>query len=282
MEHPTIDGPSSEGLCLGFRRHLLARGRTLDTAQTYVEHLQPFLRWLESRGHHVFDAGTSDIEAYLVDQLARMSRSTAHVRLAALKALYVWLFESGMRRDNPSATLTVRKDRRVPRPPISSENIERLIQFCTFPEDALLIKVISSCGLRISEAIGIRTQDLYSETGRILIRGKGQKERWVAPGTALLKEIETLCLGRRGRVFEMSREQARRIMQRVAKNAGVIGFYPHQLRIAWAHRFLAATHDLQSCQVLMGHADPAQTAHYAAFDAQKVALGQMERLIGHE
>lgn len=73
--------------------------------------------------------------------------------------------------------------------------------------------------------------------------------------------------------------QVRVIMQGVAKRAGVAPFWPHRLRITFAHTFWKQTHDLYSLQLLMGHSSPDITTHYTAFDARAEALQQM-RLLG--
>jgi site-specific recombinase XerD len=261
-----------------FRNYLRARGRTLDTANTYASHIGPFKNWCASRRLSPEHAATSDIESFIAAQLDRVSASTAHVRLSAVKMFFAWLVDRGTREDNPSSTLTVRKDKRQSRPPLSDEAIARILAHCRYSEQRLMFLTALKCGLRISELIGIRGTDIYADKALILIRGKGQKERWVTPGEGLIADLIEFSKGRQGRLFEIRREAARRLMQRVANNAGVPGFYPHQLRITFASRFIAKTHDLQSLQVLMGHSDPGVTAKYAAFDSQAIALKQMRLL----
>lgn len=264
-----------------FRNYLRARGRTLDTANTYAAHLRPFKAWCLLQHLSPYEAQTSDLETFVAAQLDRVSTSTAHVRLAAAKMFFAWLVERGTRLDNPSSALTVRKDKRQSRPPLSTEALTRILACCRNGQERLMFLTGLHCGLRISELVGIRGQDIFADKALILIRGKGQKERWVTPGETLIDELINFAKGKQGRIFEMRREQARRVMQRVATNAGVPGFYPHQLRITFAARFIAKTHDLQSLQVLMGHADPGVTAKYAAFDSQAIALNQMREL-AHE
>lgn len=263
-----------------FRRYLLTRGRTKDTALTYSQHLRAFWSWCSEFGVMPADADRNDVEGFLALQLSTVSRSTAHVRLSAVKAFMICQIERGTREDNPTIGLTVRKDRRQPRPPLEHEAMGLLLAACKDEGERLLLEVGAACGLRISELVGIRRQDIYSDRGLILIRGKGHKERWVSPPPSLLARIIEYHAYPRGEIWPMNREQARRMMNRIARNAGVAGFYPHRLRISFAHSFLEATHDLHSLQILMGHSDPGITAHYAAFNAQERALNQMRGLPG--
>lgn len=262
-----------------FRRHLITRGRSQDTAQTYVWHIGPFRAWCLRHEVNPFEADRLAAEGYLAAQLSSgLTHSTVHVRLSALKAFYAWLIECGDRSDNPADPLTVRKDQRQPRPPLTNRDLERLQGYCRNSEERLLFIVGNGCGLRISEIVGIRASDVFEDRGLMLIRGKGGKERWVAPPKHVFAAIRDHQSSRSGKLFDLTREQAQRLMRRIAKNAEVAGFYPHRLRITFASRFLDETHDLHSLQVLMGHASPEVTAHYAAFDAQQRALDQMRRL----
>lgn len=65
-------------------------------------------------------------------------------------------------------------------------------------------------------------------------------------------------------------------MEEIEKRAQVNAHY-HRLRTTFAHRFLHATHDLDSLQTLMGHSDANTTRRYAAYGAQQRALEQMRR-----
>lgn len=262
-----------------FSRYLVTHGKSADTATTYVWHVGPFRKWCLHHEINPFDANRSACEGYVADQLQKgLSRSTVHVRLAALKAFYGWLIDLGVRADNPAEPLTIRKEQRQPRPPLSGGDARRLLAHCRNDEERLLFIIGLGCGLRLSELVGIRFADVYPERGLMLVKGKGSKERWVAPEDRVMAAIMAYRQGKTGKLFDLTREQARRIMNRVAKNASVTGFYPHRMRITFASRFLDKTHDLHSLQVLMGHASPDVTARYAAFDAQQRALDQMRKL----
>ena len=262
----------------GFRRYLRTRGRSLDTATTYAAHLRPFWTWAQRHDFTLLQARPMDCELYLDDQLTRLSASTAHVRLSALKAFFVWMMEEGEINGSPAAALTVRKDKREPRPPQSDFDVARLMRACKTDEERLLFIVGFGCGLRISELVNLDMSRIFIDTGRMLIKGKGRKERWIAAPPPVLNAIRNYMGVRRGPLFPMRREQARRIMQRIARNAGVEGFYPHRMRITFATRFWKQTNNLKALRTLMGHSDLSTTAQYADYDTQEEALDLMRGL----
>src|SRR3990167_8092003 len=247
--------PSWPEIADAFYRFLVTHGRTVDTATTYAAHLRTFWTWCMKRELSPALVAPTAVELYLAEQLTALSRSTAHVRLSAVKAFYRWLISLGQRTDDPTLGLTVQKDRRLPRPPLDVAAVRRLVGACENEEQRLLFLLGFATGVRISELVGIRRQDIYSDKGLLLVRGKGHKERWVAPRQELIVRLLSYT-GERRRPFELTREQGRRLMQRIAAKAGVEGFYPHPMRGTFADNFLAATHDLEAAQALLGHADP--------------------------
>lgn len=261
-----------------FRRHLITRGRSTDTAKTYSDHLRPFWEWCSNHEIDWLEADRQAYELFMGEQLALVTKSTCHVRLSALKAFCKYL----ERDPDPTLGLAVKKEKRQTRPPCSDDDVARLLLACKDDEERLLFMVGFGCGLRISEVVGIDMSNVYHD--RILIKGKGSKERWVAPPPLVMNAIITYMGTRRGKVFQMRREQARRIMQRIATHAGVMGFYPHRMRITFATKFWRTTHDLLSLRLLLGHADTSTTSKYADYDAATEALAQMrtlgDRLVG--
>jgi len=263
-----------------FRRHLLTHGKSADTATTYAFHLWPFWRFMEGQVH---DASRNDVEAFLALQLASVSHSTAHVRLSAIKAFFRWRI--GNEKDEPAQTmgLTIRKDKRQLRPPLLGSDIDRLLSFCPTEADRLLFEIDFACGLRVSELANLQVKDVFFQQGKLLIRGKGSKERWTSPGPRLMERLTLFCKGRSGLVFEMRREQIRRRMNRIAQHAEVSGFYTHRARITYATRFWRETGDLLKLQLLLGHASAETTRRYADYDATELALdtqrGIVDRLL---
>lgn len=273
MEQSTWDATAA-----GFRRYLLTHGKTPDTAKTYTQHLRTFWNYRLCCSGPAQLIGRDAVEDYLFDQISRVASSTAHVRLSALKAYLRWRLDLPDKAEPPlTFGLAVKKTLHQSRPPLTMVDGEHLLASCRTAEQRLLFIIGLGCGLRISEILSLRAENIYPDRGLMLVLGKGKKERWVAPQPEVFRAIAQHGVSR-GPLFQLERLQAWKMMKRIATRAGVEGFYPHRMRITFASKFLAETHDLHSLQILMGHSSPDVTSKYAAFDAQAIALEQMRKL----
>ncbi|MDR0540528.1 MAG: tyrosine-type recombinase/integrase, partial [Spirochaetaceae bacterium] len=150
--------------------------------------------------------------------------------------------------------------------------------------DKALFELIYSCGLRISEAVGINIDDVYFNEGVILLRGKGGKERLVPFGdaaeillTAYLtqarnillkgKKTEALFVSNLGK--RLSRKTAWKNYAALARRSGKNSKL-HTLRHSFATELLAGGADLRSVQILLGHADLSTTQIYTHLDTRRL------------
>ncbi|WP_299963309.1 tyrosine recombinase XerC [uncultured Roseobacter sp.] len=217
------------------------------------------------------------------------ARSMAR-KLSAVKTFYRWLaHREGF---EPTAVLTVRTPRfqkRLPRP-VVEEAARNLIDTVELQSetpwiaarDVAVLTLLWGCGLRISEALGLRRSDApLPETLRIL--GKGRKERLVPvlpaarrtvsdyldlyPG--ILPPEEALFRGARGGPLGPSVIQ--KVMARARMQLGLPATAtPHALRHSFATHLLNAGGDLRSIQELLGHASLSTTQAYTAVDTTRL------------
>jgi len=152
--------------------------------------------------------------------------------------------------------------------------------------DRLLFELLYGCGLRISEAVGLNTDDIDRSERWLRIRGKGKKERQVPYGSKAAEALEAY-LAERGLPKDESRavflnHRGARITDRGAR--GIVEFYarfvagdssihPHTLRHAFATHLLSDGADLRSIQELLGHARLSTTQKYT-----KVSLENLMRV----
>jgi site-specific recombinase XerD len=143
--------------------------------------------------------------------------------------------------------------------------------------DAAMIGIGLTCGPRIAEVMSLELQDYDQETGRLVIRGKGNKERTAYPrnGASLalndwlhIRGDEPGALfcpyNRKGEleIRAMSDTAIRKMIKRRARTAGVSHFTWHDFRRTAAGNLLDAGADLVRVQGILGHADPRTTARY--------------------
>ena len=127
------------------------------------------------------------------------------------------------------------------------------------------------CGLRISEAVSLRPQQVDAQRGVIRIIGKGNKERMLPLPVALLTAMRRAWMthGNRQWVFS-TRPQGSHCSPRSVRGAfddacaseGVLGFTPHSLRHGFATRLLEHGVELRVVQILLGHASIRSTEIY--------------------
>src|SRR5262249_30752107 len=134
--------------------------------------------------------------------------------------------------------------------------------------DQAMLEVLYAGGLRVSESIGVKVEDLKLDIGHVLVRGKGDKERIVPLGQAAQKQIrEYLAEGRQallnGKVSSTlfvgrgGKKLTRQRVWQMVKRASASGRHasPHMLRHSCATHMVGNGADLRTVQTILGHAD---------------------------
>ncbi len=153
--------------------------------------------------------------------------------------------------------------------------------------DAALLELLYATGLRVSELLGLRLQDVNLEGGFILVRGKGEKERLVPLGDRAADAVrlflargrpqlvgdaasELLVPGRRP-ARPLTRQAYWKNLRRMAARAGITrSFSPHTLRHSFATHLLEHGADLRTVQSLLGHADISTTQIYTHVSRERL------------
>ena len=195
---------------------------------------------------------------------AHLSAGTRRVDLAAVRSFYTWCRAWDHRTDDPTLRISPPKQgHRLPRP-ISRADLLRLLDHTEGPiRRAICLGAYA--GLRVAEAASLDWTDVDAETHRILVRGKGDKDRYVGLPTLLL---DNLLPNTGGNVVRAggSAWSANLLQQKInaaIHAAGVDATY-HKLRHRYATVGLAATGNLLAVSRALGHSSPATTAIYAA------------------
>lgn len=270
------------------------RGAAANTLAAYERDLQHVSEWLHRKGQDFATAGRSDYESYLVDcDTLGLSRATRARRLSAIKQLYRFAFEEGLREDNPAVQISgPGRDKRLPKT-LSVEEVDRLLDAAAAhgrtPADrarnACLMQVLYATGLRVTELVSLPVSSARGDPRMLLIRGKGGKERMVplsppartaladwlalrdaAEDDARLKghAASAYLFPSHGKAGYLTRHAFYMLIKDFAVSAGVSPskVTPHTLRHAFATHLLANGADLRAIQTLLGHADVATTEIY--------------------
>jgi integrase/recombinase XerD len=256
----------------GFLEHLAVEsGLSRHTLAAYRRDLSQAATWLKREEHVTLaQAATANLVAFLrARRAAGMAAATVSRQISALRMFFRFLVAEGARTDEPTRHMeTPRPWRSLPRC-LSEREVDALLAAadCSTPRglrDAALLELLYATGLRVSELLGLRLQDMNLEGGFLLVRGKGEKE--------LLGDVasELLAPGRRP-PRPMTRQAYWKNLRIMAARAGIAHpFSPHTLRHSFATHLLEHGADLRTVQSLLGHADISTTQIYTHVSRERL------------
>ena len=266
------------------RNTLLAYGRDLKDAEG----------WLLGRGLDWLTASRADVESYLVHCDAQgFSRATRARRLSAIRQIYRFAYEEGLRGDNPAIQIRgPGRSRALPRV-LEVEEVSRLLDAAATQgrtasdrlRNLCLVEVLYATGMRVSELVSLPVAAARGDPQVLLIMGKGGKERlvplspparealaaWLADRDASEAAARAKGLPESRFLFpsrsaegHLTRHRFYLLIKEIAVAAGVSPdkVTPHKLRHAFATHLLQNGADLRAIQALLGHADLATTEIY--------------------
>ena len=275
----------------------LERGLSRNTLNAYRSDLAQLGEWLEATGKGPLEATHADLAGFLDSLVAgneerpAASPATIQRKTACLRSFYRHLRREQLVTHDPTAELKPPgRSRRLPRV-LTREEVDRLLGTPTggspaAQRDRAILELMYACGLRASEATGLRVSDLNLDEGLVRASGKGSKERIVPVGRRAvgalqawlrsgrpemvgLRDEPALFVNQRG--GPLSRQGLYKIVRGRAREAGLEGkMSPHTLRHSFATHLLAGGCDLRVLQEMLGHADIATTQIYTHLSAERL------------
>lgn len=254
------------------------------TCEAYERDLLIFAEYLEGINAVPSEARQREIAGFLehLQKHGVESRSRAR-KLSCLRGYYKWLLLDNKIAHDPTVNLESPTSWKVmPKALAQSEAeemMERAAQAAAAPQaDALVLRdhaileLLYAGGVRVSELTGLAIEDLSLNEGRMLVRGKGDKERLVPLGHSAIKAVEAYLahgwpkIAKRtsgSRLFLTDRggSLSRQWVWRIVKQAGGDAS-PHMLRHSCATHMVENGADLRTVQTLLGHADISTTQIY--------------------
>jgi integrase/recombinase XerD len=226
-----------------------------------------------------------DLQAFVkwIGELGMGATTQARI-ISGIRSFYKYLLTEQLITIDPSTLLEAPKTRRKLPDTLSFEEIETLIGAIDLssPEgtrNKAILETMYSCGLRVSELIGLKISCLYLDIGFIRVIGKGDKERLVPIGTDAIKCIkiykdtvrshqavseknqDILFLNRRGNA--LSRVMIFYIIKSLALTAGITKVIsPHTFRHSFATHLVEGGADLRAVQEMLGHESITTTEIY--------------------
>ncbi|NIP71725.1 MAG: site-specific tyrosine recombinase XerD [Gammaproteobacteria bacterium] len=279
------DNLADQGLVETFVDALwMERGLSDNTLSAYRSDLLGLAQWLGRRGRTLTGAGRTDLLAYLAWRVrgGARPRTTARV-LSSLRRFYRYLVREGRIPDDPSARIDAPKLGRALPGSLAEREVEALLGAPDLSavegvRDRAMLEILYATGLRVSELVGLKPEQVNLRQGVIRIVGKGSKERLVPLGEEAIGWLERflgearprLLQGRSGpflfpsrRSDQLTRQAFWHSIKRYARSAGIQKpLSPHTLRHAFATHLLNHGADLRVVQMLLGHSDLSTTQIY--------------------
>ena len=290
--------------------HVLAneRGASAHTLRAYQRELHSFAQWLikDTSAPGVEGVEHAHIRAYLGTLYDRgLSKASAARALAAIRSWFKWLARAGHIAQNAASLVaTPRLPKHLPRVP-SIEQLNRVVDSvhgdaASWPaRDRAILEMLYGCGIRNAELVGLNLEDIHWANEAILVRGKGQKQRYVPLGDTAAAALRAYLAERSARLAAVTDQkesktpalfvnlqlrgiarggEARlttRSVGRIVKRIAILGglssdVHPHTLRHAFGTHLLEEGADLRAIQELLGHERLSTTQRYTQLTAAQL------------
>lgn len=267
------------------------RGLSDNTVTNYGIDLRHWLSWMDKAGLDEQSFTRDDALSYARELMSEFSERSVLRKLTALRTYYGYLIRRGIASSDPFSGISLRmKERRLPSV-LTEEEVRELLSVQRHgymdERDHMLFLLIYNSGMRISEALSVDATDFDFPHRRILIRGKGDKERFVFFSESTEQEIKdyipcleafrmekhgdpnAFFLGSKGGRLPLS--SAHIIFEKYRKTLGwQKEFTPHTLRHSFATHLMDRGADIRLVQELLGHESISTTQIYTHVSRQRL------------
>lgn len=263
---------------------LKLRGFSDKTVKSYMFHNQKFLDFIKKSPDEVT---TDDVKEYLGHLMVDKNHkpSSVNLTLCTLRFFYSKILEKDIFKKIASPKL----EKKIPTV-LSREEIRRMLETAKKKrKQRILLELMYSSGLRVSEAVNMKVDelDLTEKIGKVS-SGKGKKDRLIIISNELIKHLG-VYLRRRAKKFpenpylfpssvkkesHITVRQAQKIINKIAWNAGIRKrVFCHALRSSFATHLLENGTDIRVIQELLGHSNLSTTERYT-----KVSTEQLKKV----
>jgi len=269
------------------------KGLSKNTLESYGRDVGKFLVYLEqNKVNSVHEVKYENILDFLSSFKKLGFSDTTTVRtIVSIKQFFKYLLIEKIIKEDPSSQIQTPKMKKSIPGVISLEEVEIILNSPgeSTPEgirDLAMLELLYATGIRVSELINLKQNEVNFEMGFIIVYGKGSKERIVPMGTqaqeklkfymadsrpALLKQREAkeLFVTRRGK--GMSRQGFWKLIKSYALKSNITKpISPHTLRHSFATHLLERGADLRTIQIMLGHSDISTNQIYNHVESERL------------
>lgn len=295
------DKKSDANVVKMYLRYLkLQKNHTANTLDAYIRDLDKLLVYLKGENKSPLDVTLADLRHFSASlhDLGIGARSQCRI-LSGIRAFYRFLLLDGRIEDDPTELLESPQIGEHLPEVLCTEEIDRMeaaidVSKWEGHRNRAIIEVLFSCGLRVTELVGLRLSELFITDKYLCVEGKGRKERLVPISDKAIHELQLwfdvrngmnnirpghedyVFLNRRG--ARLTRTMILIMIKRAAAEAGIQKTVsPHTLRHSFATALLEGGADLRAIQVMLGHESIATTEIYTHIDTHTLR----EEILNH-
>lgn len=280
---------SNERVLFAFLDYLkVEKGLARLSVTAYRRDLQQFAEHLENRRRTLAKAKREDVREFLERLLTNEvdGRSVAR-KLSALRHFYKYLLLDRIISEDPTLNIETPKQWKVLPKALSREEAGQVMKVelvhpdsklgaALWARDRAMMEMLYAGGLRVSELVNVKLEDVKLDLGYALVRGKGDKDRIVPLGRPAVEAISEYLSGARREIAAgkhsanvfiargarpLTRQRIWQLVQAAAKTTGRRAS-PHMLRHSCATHMVEGGADLRTVQTILGHADISTTQVY--------------------
>lgn len=253
---------------------LKIRGFTKRTVDAYIYNTKKFLEFIKTEPQNATEYDAKKYVAYLMSN-RKFKPSSVNLALSSVKFFYNEILR------NPAfnAVKAPKPEKKLPTV-LTKEEIKKLLNAAENPKHRLLIEFMYSSGLRVSECVSIKLDDLdFNEKIGKVKHGKGNKERYIILSDNLMQHLDDYISKKKDSspyIFSIKSRpitirQAQKVVKEAAKKAGIKKrVFCHALRSSFATHLLEAGTDIRVIQELLGHSNLSTTQIYTKVSTQQL------------
>jgi integrase/recombinase XerD len=257
------------------------KGLAANSIDSYGTDLERLSIWAEKNDLDPLLLTRQDLREWLIDLGAeKLSENSKRRLISAVRGFYKFLMFDGHIKQNPAEDLVApQKGVYLPRF-LNTAEIEMLLAAPdTSTESGLrdraILELMYACGLRVSETVNVKINNIDIDSGIVTTTGKGSKMRRVPVGSSAIEWLKSyLAIRRKKENIEidnifvssnslpLNRQAIYLMITEYAEKCGLEGVSPHTLRHSFATHLVQNSADIRSVQQMLGHADISTTQIY--------------------
>lgn len=257
------------------------KGLAKNSVESYKRDLAKLKNWVNKNDFDLLKLTRQDLREWLIDLAGEnLSENSKRRMISALRGFYKFLQFDGHIKKNPSENLAApQKGFYLPKF-LNQTDVESLLEVPdvsteTGLRNRAILELMYACGLRVSEAVDLKSSDVDVDAGILTCKGKGSKTRKVPIGTSAIEwlkkyltvrrdkeniEISNLFVSTLGK--PINRQMIFLFIKEYAEKIGLQDVSPHTLRHSFATHLIQNRADIRSVQQMLGHADISTTQIY--------------------